>query len=423
MYYYRNDLREAVKSLAATWARLGVVALLALTILATSGSVASQMARTSTEVASPFVTTLPSSASHGPTAWSQFRFNDSHDGLSPLHGPSTGTLAWVRYAPSGRTVTASPIQEANGTIVVADWKGLAYFDPNGTPSGTFIASQPYVGKGGDHYVTITETPAINSYQSVVVGISAGYLLGLNSNPALSWHSALLRTNARGHVFEGITVTPNDRVYATTDSGTLFALSGHGLSLWNFSTHGNVAAAPTVAPDGTIFAGSSNGVLYAIAPNGTEDWSFTTGAAISTSVALGSTGLLLFGSQDGNFYALNPNGTLAWKFHTGGSIESSAAVAADGSIYFGSSDGHLYALYPNGTEKWGFSTASPVLSSPAVDAGGLVYFGDNAGAVYALNASGSIVWNAKIAGSIQSSPIIGLGGTLYLMDTKANLYAF
>jgi outer membrane protein assembly factor BamB len=423
MYLYRNRLGGIVKPFPRALSSLSVAVLFALTILSVPSSASLAVGHVTAMDPITVGLTTPSITTPSPTAWSQFRFNDSHDGLSPLHGPTTGTLAWVRYAPSGRTVAASPVQAANGTILVSNWKGLASFDANGTAAGTIVAGQPFGGTGMGHYVTITATPAINSYQTEVVGLSDGYLLGLNSNPALAWHSTLLRTNSPGNKIESITVTPTDRVYATTSSGRLFALTGDGHTLWNFSTHGVVDSAPTVAPDGTIYVGSSNGVLYAIAPNGTEDWSYTTSAAISTSVAMGSAGLLLFGSQNGNFYALDSNGSMAWKFHTGNSIQSSAGVAADGSIYFGSSDGHLYALYPNGTERWAFSTGSPVLSSPAVDVGGVVYFGDDAGGLYALNSGGSVVWNTSVGGEVQSSPIIGLGGTLYVMDTKANLYAF
>lgn len=399
-----------MKSRLSLFSAVGLVLVLITTTLVAPASASSPVGQSSLVVPAT------------PTTWGQFGFNSSHDARSLLRAPTVGDLAWARDGAIGHSVTSSAVQSLGGTLWFSDWRGLSAYSPNGTPIGSFVAPRVFPNPR-DHYVAITGTPAILRNQVVVVGDSDGRLWGINPNLTVAWRSPVLSGTVTQRAVGTATVTTSNRVYVTSASQELFALTDHGVLLWNFSIHGTDSSAPTVAPDGTVYVGSSNDHVYAVAPNGSEEWAFATGGGISSSIALSPTGLLLIGSQNGWLYALNPNGTLAWKFGTSGSIEGSPAISINGTVYVGSRDGHLYAIYPNGVLAWEFSASKAVLSSPAVDAVGNVYFGDDGGKVYGLTPSGSQLWTVAVGASVRSQPTVGIGSTLYVSDVEGFLYEF
>ncbi|HTT35830.1 MAG TPA: PQQ-binding-like beta-propeller repeat protein [Thermoplasmata archaeon] len=344
-------------------------------------------------------------------SWSQFRFNATHQGLSPLGGPANGTIQWrISVGPS--SYYNSPIESGNGTIYTAGYALIAS-DVNGSRIWYW---------GAPHAVSVlTDTPALLRNGTPIVGSVNGLLLAVQPTYFPIWEALFPPYHLTATV-SSPTIAPSGRIYIGSDDGYLFALSPQGKQIWRFGTGGYVQSSPAVAPDGTIYVGSFDGKLYSVRPNGTERWAYATGGPVFSSPAIAPSGAIFVGSEDGSVYALDPNGTLAWSYATAGSVLSSPAIGADGTVYIGSNDGSVYAFAPNGTLRWSYTTGGAIFSSPAVDANGSIFVGSDDGYLYALHPNGSLEWRVDLGSPVHGSPIIGLRDSLYVTTSNGSLVA-
>ncbi len=344
--------------------------------------------------------------------WSQFRFNASHSGRSPLLGPTDPGVNWSVSVPGpGGSHFESPVQAPTG-VVWATSRGISGF-LNGTPDG-LIAGKAY------RLSAFESTPAVARSGLVVAGSLKGLFVGGTPNGSTFWVAGL--SPYVDAVYSSAAVNILGQSFVGDQNGKVYEVSPAGKVRWSYDTGGAVESTPALSRSGTIYVGSDSGGLYSLSSSGGLNWVFNTSKPIVSSPALTDGGNVVFGGEDSVIYDLYANGSVDWTYATGASIESSPAISADGTTYIGSTDGNLYAIWPNGTLRWAFPTGSAIYSSPAVDAAGIVYFGSTNGNVYAVGSSGRQIWSFGLGAPVYSSPAIGPGRELFVENDRGRLVA-
>jgi outer membrane protein assembly factor BamB len=207
------------------------------------------------------------------------------------------------------------------------------------------------------------------------------------------------------------VASDNTIYATTDAGSIYAVSSSGQQKWQVKPGAGkpIRAAATVGADGTVYVGTDEGRLFALDPaNGSTKWSFGTGGPITAAPTVGANGVIYLGSNDGKLYVLTPGGQALTQFQANAGIDqASPALGADGTLYIGTRGGTLYAL-----KGEALLPATPT-AGPAPTAGpstgvaappGFSFVRCSSGKVYALNADGTIGALITDPAVIGSSPI-------------------
>jgi len=154
---------------------------------------------------------------------------------------------------------------------------------------------------------------------------------------------LWRFRAGGAVTSGLSQEVAAGVYAASDDGNLFMVSGDKSQSWRFPAGGAIRGAPAIAGQ-TIYVGSDAGKVHAVTTlGGDKIWSCPVGGAVRSGLAVSGT-LLYAGCEDGYLYAIDITiGRTRWRYRTGGPVRSQILVSG-GLIYFGSLDGRVYALH-------------------------------------------------------------------------------
>jgi outer membrane protein assembly factor BamB/ABC-type dipeptide/oligopeptide/nickel transport system permease component len=217
------------------------------------------------------------------------------------------------------------------------------------------------------------------------------------------------------------VVSADRVYVSTNSGTLYALnrSAGGRVVWSQF----VGASPSTADDGgpLLLVGSAAGTLSAlVASNGSIAWARPLPGGVAQGVAVVG-GVAYVATTNGTVLALEASdGSLDWSVSVGAAVSGAVAVE-DGSVYLATSNGTVVALSAsNGALRWERPVGGAVDSAPAVSEGSVVV-GDGSGAVTALSASdGAVLWNWSARSllpydAISSTPSVSPGRVVVSTD--------
>ncbi|MFQ5910229.1 MAG: PQQ-binding-like beta-propeller repeat protein, partial [Thermoplasmata archaeon] len=319
------------------------------------------------------------------------------DTSASLYGGSGSTnfSVAVRLKPAPLDPRADRVYFASGRNLIAvssSTGSRAWLNMSRTPSSrtccftvdSEISTEPIAVNFG----SITDVTQENQY--VVVGTSRGSLY-------------ILREERLGGINEGLSPLPSG------DNVTVLSLDGPVSSTVTFSDGWT-----GFSPEERIFAGTSTGTLYAFSPNGTQLWSrslgdrpilmanlFPTRMQLGSSVCVDDDGNRMF-VNDGNLRALwTENGTDIWtelpggEFPMGSSWSSSPyltspfQIESGGDIYYtelvyaGSDDGTLYVLLPdNGTVLFQKYLDDGRLTTP-VEGERYIFVGSSSGTVYTL----------------------------------------
>ncbi len=285
----------------------------------------------------------------------------------------------------------------------------------------------------------------------------GFVRGVDPNGAFR----MSVKPGRKSVF-GVAIDGRQRIYASSESGTLAAFGPGGEPLWNELTDGTLttpllvspdgqalyagssrenldayAAAdghklwgtplggipgtPALGSDGTIYVGSTDGVLHAIGADGTSRWSYAAGAWVPYApIVEGGT---LYGFTNvGTAFALELSGALRWQVDLG--AEPLGMAAGPDGLYISTVDGVLHALTRDGQVRWktGLDTRP---TAPATGADGRIYLGGEDGALRVVNPDGTVAGSFGFDVPIRVPPLAGPDGAVYvaLGDGQDYLIAF
>ncbi len=239
-------------------------------------------------------------------------------------------------------------------------------------TGAAVHCQPVAGDGGVVYA----------------GSDDGYVYALHADSGLQiWRyrtgGAVRMAPLTGH--EPASMPKDSWFYAGSDDGYVYQLSvDSGQQFWRFRTGGAVTSGLTLGVDTGLYAASDDGNLFMVSGDKSRSWRFPAGGAIRGAPAIAGNTIYV-GSDARKVHAVTTlSGDKIWSCPVGGAVRSGLAVSGT-ALYAGCEDGYLYAIdITSGRTRWQYRTGSPVRSKILV-AGGLVYFGSLDGRVYALHA--------------------------------------
>lgn len=268
------------------------------------------------------------------------------------------------------------------------------------------------------------------------------------------------------------------IYASTESGMLYALDNEGSMKWRVPTYTNLTS-PVLDANGKLwfgganarllqfdqagkggethiayFEGKKNGQLpsvpeldsegngyfaygsrlLAFDPQGKSIWTYALPhGAEYRGVALGSNDTIYVSgmtSERGYVFAVDTAGRLVWEYEIGGTspLQSmNPVIAKDGTVYVLTGE-KLLALKADGTLVWEREApyASRTLTTPAVGKDGTLYVTAAGGGLTAIQGGdGSVKWSAGGSGSQQfvASPVIDSAGIVYIATTDGQLAGY
>ena len=299
----------------------------------------------------------------GSGAWPVYRGNNAHTGRTNIIGPDSPMIAW-QFHPVDANKVGTPVIDINGII--------------------------YAGVGSSLYA-------------------------FNQDGSIRWKTRL-DENVNAPI-----LAANQVIYATTEAGTIFAVSKQGSVHWSYEIGSWISAAPTVDANGVIYVGASDAYLYALNPDGTLKWRYGIGSWMNSSPAIADDGTIYIGSTTSRIYALSPDGQLKWDYATGNFIDGAPAIGNDGTIYIGSIDGFLYALRTNGTLRWRVDTGGGIGMAPAIGHNGTIYVGNHSNLLLAISPTGQVLWQFQAEGTMVE-PLVDGQGTIYVGSYDGRLYA-
>lgn len=139
------------------------------------------------------------------------------------------------------------------------------------------------------------------------------------------------------------------VFGSERFGLVALARKNGQLLWRKALDGSLIAQPLAAGD-RIFAGTETGSLYAFDPNGRQVWKSSLGAPVQGSFLLAFQRLYV-GTSDEGVHAVDPStGKILWTYRRpafgGTSVRGGGNPAAiNGKVWIGFSDGTLLSLNP------------------------------------------------------------------------------
>lgn len=224
------------------------------------------------------------------------------------------------------------------------------------------------------------------------------------------------------------VLANDQLLVGGYNNILYSLNpANGQMNWAFADATGRYIASPLATEERIYAPSADGKLYALDYNGVRQWTFTTGDALWATPAINGDRLYL-PSMDHNLYAIDPQtGAEVWRTEDLGGAMVGTPALGDGVLYQGTFGGELLAIdMASGQVQQRFSTQGWVWAGPTLTEDGRLYFGDLNGYFYALNAADlSQIWSIQPetgeSRAISDRPLI-VNDTILIASRSGNLYA-
>lgn len=202
--------------------------------------------------------------------------------------------------------------------------------------------------------------------------------------------------------------------------------------WRFKVDGPIKASPAVVDD-RVYVTSEAGTLFALGTeSGDEQWRFEAGAALRCVPSVTTDGVYVV-TADGTLIALDLDGSERWRHDTEQRKDANyrpeertedGCTVAGGVVYTGLPDERLYALdATNGSVLWETSLTGVARSAPTL-ANGSLYVGtgryremgtDERLSVYALTAeTGEINWRVELDIAWVATPVIR-NDTLYTIE--------
>lgn len=191
----------------------------------------------------------------------------------------------------------------------------------------------------------------------------------------------------------------------------------GRILWEAATGGNIRSA-VVASDGVAYASSEDGSLYAISANGDVMWSAPVASEVlahdswqplaAAPLVVGDN--VCLGDHESWVTCFDREvGTVLWRTRLEGAVYAQAATDGD-ALYVGADDARLYALdLATGTQLWSADVPGAIATSPAVS-DGVVVVGNRGTTVVGLDAAdGALLWEVPMGTSwAESAPVVADG---------------
>lgn len=199
---------------------------------------------------------------------------------------------------------------------------------------------------------------------------------------------------------------DERIFAASTDGTLYALNLQGALLWSFQTEQPIWATPSTDPAcECVYVASMDHHVYALkASDGALLWqSENLGGAIVGTPAYAD-GTLYVGTFGNEVLALNADdGSVLWRFTAQGWVWASPVIA-DNLLLASDVKGYLYAINADtGVERWSNQQDGPIASPPLVT-GERIYFTTESETIYAADLQGNIIWRQIVNGKLYGSPV-------------------
>lgn len=230
-------------------------------------------------------------------------------------------------------------------------------------------------------------------------------------------------------FSAPVVAGEKLVFGSERFGLVALARKNGQVLWRRKLDGAVIAQPHVAGD-KLYAGTETGSLYAFDTNGRELWKSSVGAPVQGAFLLAYQRLYV-GTADEGVHAVDPGtGKVIWSYRrpafSGTSVRGGGNPAAiDGKIWIGFSDGTLLALQPETGAVDTERSFRDNLKFADIDAkvvgwrdGMLVATYD--GRLRHLRKDGSTIWEFPSGGG--RAPLLADGDVIYFPSSDGAVYA-
>jgi len=272
------------------------------------------------------------------------------------------------------------------------------------------------------------------------------------------------------------VAGNGTIYASTESGMLYALDREGNMKWRVPTYTNLTS-PVLDGGGKLWFGGANARLLqfdqagkggethiaffegkkdgqlpsvpvldsegngylaygsrllAFDPKGKSIWTFALphgaeyrGVSIGGDDTIYVSGMT---SERGYVFAVDTAGRLVWEYEIGGTSPLqpiNPVIAQNGTVYTITGE-KLLALRAGGTLLWEREApyASRTLTTPAIGKDGTLYVtAVNGGLTAVHGGDGSVKWSASGSGSQLASPVIDSTGTIYIAASEGQLAGY
>jgi outer membrane protein assembly factor BamB len=178
--------------------------------------------------------------------------------------------------------------------------------------------------------------------------------------------------------------------------------------WDFATEGYIDA-DLVADNDRLYAGSWDGQLYAINDQGRLLWSRALGDTLDATPAL-SDGDLFVQNWSREVYALDAaTGDVRWRFDYSPSRaddhRQAGPLVVNDMVLVPAWNGTLFALdAASGEQRWSFDGGQPLRTQPLYDGSGL-YLASGDGTLSALTMTGSLRWQRSLESPLLRAPVL------------------
>jgi outer membrane protein assembly factor BamB len=197
------------------------------------------------------------------------------------------------------------------------------------------------------------------------------------------------------------------------------------SAWSYATEGYVDADLIVAND-RLYAASWDGRLYALTLDGQQLWSKDLGDTLDATPAL-TDDLLVLQTWSREVHALDPlTQQIRWRFDYSPSRaddhRQGSPLIIDDLVLVPAWNGTLFALDRiTGDRRWSYQSQQPLRARPAWD-GERIYLASGAGILSALRADGTLLWERVFEDPLLTEPVITPEGVVVL-SRAGELVAF
>ena len=174
------------------------------------------------------------------------------------------------------------------------------------------------------------------------------------------------------------VISDDKVYVSSVTGTVYAISLAGQLVWKYETDNSIEA-PALVLDGKVYIGNLSGKLYCLdAQTGVPIWIYEADNQIMGSAnyfEFNNKKYIVVGSYDFFLHCIEAeSGRGVWKYESDNFVNGAAAIGR-GLAMFGGCDGYLHMVnVENGKSQAKLEVATYIAGSVTIN-GNLAFTGD------------------------------------------------
>ncbi len=213
---------------------------------------------------------------------------------------------------------------------------------------------------------------IRNVRKAVIGISAFLVLGIAGYQVNQWlaSTAILQkslaflTNMPVSPLTTLesSVQPTHKPSAKSGQITDQQTYQPGI-VWEFAADSGFDGGPTIHEDEKLYAASTDGTLYALTPSGEELWHVTLESGTTGSPALDRTGNIYVADKSGGLYKINQGGVILWHFQStaGNRTHSGPVIGPNDVIYYTvgtAATGFIQAVSEQGEALWNAQIHTP-----------------------------------------------------------------